>query len=114
MVGKNFLLLSLFCCVSVVAFGQKRNAEQVTSVEPGFPEEGYSPSPKKKKAPKNSATTHDAKNNFYDRKEELDKQREKNSRYWQSTNQEYFGHRRPPRKHAPGRMKFCKVCGIRH
>ena len=25
-----------------------------------------------------------------------------------------FGHKRPPHKHAPGHMKLCKVCGIKH
>jgi uncharacterized cupredoxin-like copper-binding protein len=26
----------------------------------------------------------------------------------------YFGHKRIPPRRPPGRMKFCKVCGIRH
>lgn len=26
----------------------------------------------------------------------------------------YFGHKHPPKKHAPGDMKLCKVCGIKH
>lgn len=26
----------------------------------------------------------------------------------------YFGHKRKPKKHKPGKMKFCKECEIRH
>jgi hypothetical protein len=26
----------------------------------------------------------------------------------------YFGHKRPPKKRKPGKMKFCKTCGIKH
>jgi hypothetical protein len=26
----------------------------------------------------------------------------------------YFGHKRPPKKRSPKKMKYCKVCGIRH
>lgn len=32
----------------------------------------------------------------------------------QYTDPMYFGHRRPPKKRPPGKMKYCKVCGIRH
>lgn len=26
----------------------------------------------------------------------------------------YFGHKKPPKKRPPGKMKFCKECGMRH
>jgi hypothetical protein len=26
----------------------------------------------------------------------------------------YFGHKRKPKKRAPGKMKFCEECGIKH
>jgi hypothetical protein len=26
----------------------------------------------------------------------------------------YFGHKRPPIRRPPGKMKLCKVCGIKH
>jgi hypothetical protein len=26
----------------------------------------------------------------------------------------YFGHKRPPKKHLPFAMRYCKECGIRH
>ena len=32
----------------------------------------------------------------------------------QYSNPMYFGHKRPPKKHKPGKMKYCKECGIRH
>jgi hypothetical protein len=32
----------------------------------------------------------------------------------QYSNPMYFGHKRPPKKRAPNKMKYCKECGIRH
>ncbi|MBS1680282.1 MAG: hypothetical protein JST48_01080 [Bacteroidetes bacterium] len=32
----------------------------------------------------------------------------------QYTNFAYFGHKRPPKKHLPYAMRYCKECGIRH
>ena len=30
------------------------------------------------------------------------------------SNPAYFGHKRPPKKRAPGKKKFCKVCELVH
>jgi len=32
----------------------------------------------------------------------------------QYSNPMYFGHKRPPKKHKPSKMRFCSECGIRH
>jgi hypothetical protein len=32
----------------------------------------------------------------------------------QYSNPMYFGHKRKPKKHKAGKLKFCKECGIRH
>lgn len=32
----------------------------------------------------------------------------------QYSDKSYFGHKRKPKKRAPGKMKFCKECEIRH
>jgi hypothetical protein len=32
----------------------------------------------------------------------------------QYSNPLYFGHKRPPKKHKPSKMRFCTECGIRH
>lgn len=115
MIGKRALLLSLFCVSSVWVFGQEKSTDQPNSMEPVFPKTDYSPKVKKK--PKKSGATYDARNNFYDRKEEQDKQRIKNERKGgnpQYSDPQYFGHKRPPRKRAASKMQYCKVCGIRH
>ena len=115
MLGKRIFLLALFFVVGIIAYGQKKKAAQSTSVQPGFPQKDYAPKAKKKS--KKSVTTYDARNNFYDRQEIQKKQQLKNESNLdnpQYTDQQYFGHKRPPRKRSPDKMKFCKVCGIRH
>ena len=42
------------------------------------------------------------------------KKYEKLMRKPQYSNPMYFGHKRKPKKHKAGRLKFCKECGIRH
>ncbi|MBK5278049.1 MAG: hypothetical protein JJE09_04205 [Bacteroidia bacterium] len=116
MISKKILLLGLFCFGGILAFGQK-TPDQPTSMEPVFPKTDYAPKVKAKKKPKKAGATYDARNNFYDRKEAQDKQRiksEKSGSKPQYSDPEYFGHKRPPRKRATNKMKYCKVCGIRH
>lgn len=115
MVCKKFFLVALFCVFNLLAFGQEKGTDQPNSMEPVFPKTDYSPKAKKKT--KKPGATYDARNNFYDRKEAQDKQRIKNERKGmnpQYSDPEYFGHKRPPRKRAISKMKYCKVCGIRH
>ncbi len=42
------------------------------------------------------------------------RKKEKEMQKPQYSDPSYFGHKRKPRKRAPDKMKFCKVCGIRH
>ncbi len=115
MVCKSFFLVLLLCASTLLAVGQEKSIDQPNSMESVFPKTDYSPKAKKK--PKKSGATYDARNNFYDRKEAQDKQRIKNERKGmnpQYSDPEYFGHKRPPRKRAVSKMKYCNVCGIRH
>ena len=115
MICKKVFLLSLFCVSSILAFGQEKSADQPSSMEPVFPQTDYSPGTKKKS--KKSGATYDARNDFYDRQESKEKDRIKRERKGgnsQYSDPEYFGHKRPPRKRPVSKMKFCKVCGIRH
>jgi hypothetical protein len=60
---------------------------------------------------------HSAEYEFYDRVEKAAKQKKRTLRELskqQYTNPLYFGHRNPPKKHAPHKMRFCQECGIRH
>lgn len=115
MFGKNIFLVLLLWFVGILAFGQGKSVNQPTSLETVFPKKDYAPKAKKKS--KKSKTTYDARDNFYDRQEEQSKQRIKDDKKGSSpqyTDQKYFGHKRQPRKRPPEKMRFCKVCGIRH
>ena len=116
MIVKKVFLVGLFCATAIGVFAQETKKEQSTSVESILPQKEYT-LPKKKKKSKGMETTYDARNDFYDRQEALNKQRiknEKNGDSPQYSDPQYFGHKRPPRKRPANKMKFCKVCGIRH
>lgn len=54
---------------------------------------------------------------YYERIERVAKERKKAERIMekpQYSDPLYFGHKRPPKKRKPSKMKFCKECGIRH
>jgi hypothetical protein len=101
-----------------------------TKVEPKKPEGENAPSslepyyPKEKKAPKqkkskksSTAATYESEQHYYDRMARLVKEKrkiEKDMEKPQYSNPAYFGHKRPPKKHKRGKLKFCKECGIRH
>jgi hypothetical protein len=60
---------------------------------------------------------HTAQYEFYDRVEKAAKMKKRLLRKLakpQYTNALYFGHRNPPRKRPPHKMRFCDECGIRH
>jgi len=99
-----------------VAWAQKNQekAQAPNSLEPLYPKKDYGPKKaKKKKAP----VTFDARNEFYDRMEknwEAREKREKNLDATDKSQPPYFGHKRPPKKRPASKMKYCKICGIRH
>jgi hypothetical protein len=89
------------------------NEAQPSSLQPYYPAKNYEP-PKRKPSGK---ITYDARDKFYDRMEAIAKQERKNEKAMEkpeNSDPMYFGHKRPPKKRPPGKMKFCKVCGIRH
>ena len=89
-------------------------SQQPSSLNPYYPEKKYEPG--KKKRPKGKVT-YDATEKFYDRQEAVAKQErkaEKEMEKPQNSDPLYFGHKRPPKKRPPNKMKYCKVCGIRH
>jgi len=111
--GLASLCLVLIACG--VSFAQKSKSKSPSSVDPSTPSRVYSPKVSKKK--KSGATTYDARDKFYDRMEMNNKKRRKNEGMESSpqySNFQYFGHKKPPKKRAPEKMKYCKICGIRH
>lgn len=54
---------------------------------------------------------------YYDRMEQNAKEarkKEKEMQKPQYSDPLYFGHKKKPKKRPPGKMKYCKVCGIKH
>jgi gamma-glutamylcyclotransferase (GGCT)/AIG2-like uncharacterized protein YtfP len=86
-----------------------------TSLDPSFNQNAYVPKKEKRKSV--SGPTYESEQEYYERLDALEKTRRKNEKMLekpQYTDPMYFGHKRPPKKRPPGKMKFCKVCGIRH
>lgn len=120
------LIISLTLVVSAsYAQSSKKNKKSSTtqegrpsSLEPYYPRGNYEPSRKSsKKKDAHQGPSYDSQQEYYDRMARLSKAREKNERLAekpQYSDPMYFGHKHPPKKHKPGKMKFCKVCGIRH
>lgn len=99
-----------------VVYGQSNKQSNPTSLNPNLPTKVYAPKTSKKKK-KSTGPTYDARENFYDRMEEVNKGRRKNlkmSSAPQYTDFQYFGHKKKPKKRPPEKMKYCKICGIRH
>lgn len=94
--------------------------KQATSVEPYYPSKSYEPKIDKKKSRKGFTATHNAREEFYDRMEKNWKAREKQEKNINGASRSdrslppYFGHKRPPKKRPPSKMKYCKICGIKH
>ncbi len=88
-------------------------AAQPSSVEPYYPKQTYEP--QKKKSSKK--VTNDARDRFYDRMDQVAKAHRKNEKELakpQYSDPTYFGHKKPPKRRPPHKMKYCKECGIRH
>lgn len=112
---KGAVLLLVFMFAGIFAFAQNNNQQQSNSLKPGLPTKVYAPKVSKKK--KSKGPTYDAREKFYDRLDEMGKNRRKTEKQKltpQYTDFQYFGHRKPPKKRAPEKMKYCKICGIRH
>ena len=116
------ILLSMFV---ISAQAQKRKKKstpaptsqtgQATSLNPSTTEKKYGP--KKSKKGKLAEPTYGSEEAYFKRMKELQKTRRKNEKMMdkpQYSDPSYFGHKRPPKKRPPHKMKFCKECGIRH
>ncbi|MFN3840402.1 MAG: hypothetical protein ACK4RF_06825 [Cyclobacteriaceae bacterium] len=93
------------------------NSAQPSSLQPYYPTKDYQPEKKKSDKKSEGKITYDARDKFYDRMEQIAKQERKHEKEMlkpQNSDPMYFGHKRPPKKRPPEKMKFCKVCGIRH
>jgi len=123
------ILLIISCLlIGFGTFAQKpkkkkrsKDATEQSTLEPNSLDPAYSgaeiPREPKKKKSKSKGPTYDSQQDYYDRMLAVAKERDKAEREMakpQYSNPMYFGHKRPPKKHKPGKMKYCKECGIRH
>lgn len=109
------LALSAFVLSGSVALAQTGSNSQSTTQKPNLPTKVYAPKVSKKKKGKTEKV--DDRERFYDRMDDLAKTRRKNEKMRdlpQYNNFQYFGHKKPPKKRPPEKMKYCKICGIRH
>jgi cell division protein FtsN len=118
----RYLLLLLIVCTTTFSYAQskKKKAKRVdnastqsNSLAPYYPKESFEPKKKKR----SGKVTYTARDKFYDRVEELEKEQKKYEKMMkkpQYSDPSYFGHKRPPKRRPPGKMKFCKECRIRH
>ncbi|GAB1446493.1 MAG: hypothetical protein KF860_06155, partial [Cyclobacteriaceae bacterium] len=115
---------TVFICILFLSLGaaraQKKKPieQQPTSIDPSYAEEHYVP--KATKGRKSFEPTYEARNKYKDRMNKNWRQREKDEKNFKGDRKAdksqppYFGHKRPPKIHPPGKQKFCKVCGIKH
>ena len=112
---KPFLIVVLLAFSPAIALAQ-------TSLDPTPNKQGHTTkfySPKRAKAVKSKKKNvrHTAQYEFYKRVEEAAKDKQRILRKLakpQYSNPAYFGHKRPPKKRPPNKMRYCKVCHIRH
>lgn len=93
----------------------KADTAQPNTLEPYYPKENLAP--KKTRRSSKKGPTYNSEQEYYERLAALDKTRRKNERMQelpQYSDPMYFGHKHPPKKRSPKKMRFCKVCGIRH
>lgn len=87
------------------------------SIQPYYPKEFRPEKSYKKSKTRFAGPTYNAEQKYYERMEKLAKEYRKLAKELkkpQYTDPKYFGHKRLPKKHKPGKMRYCNVCGIRH
>ena len=120
----RLVFIIAFFCVGTPSHAQKKrksskNEDLVTSVEPYYPERNDYVS---KKA---TGTEEGAKNSItYKALEDSKKQRhrvnkqklraERELEKAQNIELDYFGHRNPPKRRSPTKIRYCKRCQIKH
>ncbi|HPM30803.1 MAG TPA: hypothetical protein PLJ60_10765 [Chryseolinea sp.] len=90
-------------------------SDQPNSLNPSATQKQYGP--KKSKKGKLAKPTYGSEEAYFKRMEELQKTKRKNEKMMdkpQYSDPSYFGHKRPPKKRPPGKMKYCKECGLKH
>lgn len=125
----RILISILLTMIAFTSYGQltrkeKKAARRGTAVErpttlnPGSEDADFvAPKVKERKQKKPGGVTYNAQKEYEERMSARAKTYRYNERMLmkpQYANPAYFGHKRKPKRHAPGKIKYCKECGIRH
>ena len=102
-----------------LSFGQGKEERSMlpTSLTPSQPAKAHSAHRIKSTKFKKPKVQHTARYEFYERIEKAAKEKQKLLRKLakpQYSNPRHFGHTCLPKKRPYWRMRYCKVCGIRH
>jgi hypothetical protein len=123
MIRRSAYILILLGFLSFESIAQKKKSKstvveqntQPSSIDAYVPQQSYAPVQKKSaKAPK---VKYDAREAYYKRLELVAKQKRYAERQMlkpQYSDPSYFGHKKKPKRRPPGKIKYCKECGIRH
>jgi hypothetical protein len=114
-------ILLVFCVLTSFAQGRKQKRAEdsqqgPTSLDPLPRQERHLPKQARKRV-ESKGPTYNSEKEYYERVEAFAKTRRKNEKMLMSpqySDPSYFGHKRPPKKRPPHKMKYCKECGIRH
>jgi len=112
----SFLTIATYAQSSRKKKKKEQESAQPTTIDPSLPQQDYAPK-KTRKSDSKKIEYENPHEEFAARMEELKKEKRRNERMMddpQYSDPTYFGHKRPPKRHKPGKMKYCKVCGIRH
>lgn len=112
-----FIPLVVFCLAAhaqINTLGDR--SEKLPIVAPQKAKRAHTPH-RRRPFYKKPKAKHTAVYEFYARVEQAAKNKQrliKRLAKPQYSNPLYYGHKRPPKKHTPDKMKYCKECGIRH
>jgi hypothetical protein len=123
MLRSLFIILSIFISIETYSQGKKKKKEKEltkqqtilpNSLNPSYQEKVYAPKASKVKS---KGISYEGEKKYYERKALVEKERrkvEKELMKPQYSDFTYFGHKRPPKRHKVGKLKYCKECGLRH
>jgi len=97
--------------------GDRRDLNTEQSLQKEKAKRAHTPKKRKSFVYKRPKVRHTAQYEFYARVEQAAKDRQRLMRKMdapQFSNPLYYGHKRPPKKRPPHKMRYCKECGIRH
>lgn len=117
------ILLIILLASFLTSFSQsrkQRKSEEMqqgpTTLDPLPKADRHLPKQARKRV-ESKGPTYNGERDYYERVEAFAKTRRRNEKMLmtpQYSDPTYFGHKRPPKKRPPHKMKFCKECGIRH